>query len=56
MISKTQGHESVIPDLRTVPLDRLAELGGSALAQSIMLYRHRVNENSVPLNSFNSSI
>jgi hypothetical protein len=56
MTSKKQGHESAIPDLRKVPLDRLAELGGSALAESIMLYRHRMNENSIPLSSFTSHI
>ncbi|HUN32643.1 MAG TPA: hypothetical protein VMU95_11565 [Trebonia sp.] len=56
MTSKKQGHESAIPDLRKVPLDRLTELGGSALAESIMLYRRRMNENSLPLNSFNSRI
>lgn len=56
MTSKKQGHESAIPDLRALPLDQLAELGGSALAQSIILYRRRMNENCVPLSSFNSSI
>lgn len=56
MTSKKQAHESAIPDLRTLPLDRLAELGGSALAESIALYRRRMNENCAPLSSFNSSI
>jgi hypothetical protein len=56
MISDKQGYESPIPDLRDLPLDRLAELGGSALAQSIILYRDRMKENSLPLSSFNSSI
>jgi hypothetical protein len=56
MTSRKQGHESAIPDLRTLPLDRLSELGGSALAQSIILYRHRMNETSAPLSSFNSRI
>jgi hypothetical protein len=56
MTSDTKGQVSPIPDLRAVPLDRLAELGGSALAQSIILYRRRLNENCVSLNSFNSSI
>ena len=46
----------VIPDLRDLPLDRLAELGGSALAQSIALYRKRIKEIGIPLSSFNSSI
>ena len=56
MTSNKQGQGSAIPDLRAVPLDRLAELGGSALAQSIILYRRRMNENCVPLSSFTSSI
>lgn len=54
--SKKQESGSAIPDLRALPLDRLAELGGSALAQSIALYRHRLRENTVPLSSFNSRI
>jgi hypothetical protein len=56
MTSTKQAQGSAIPDLRAVPLDRLAELGGSALAQSIILYRRRMNENCVPLSSFTSSI
>jgi hypothetical protein len=56
MTSEKQGNGSAILDLRGLPLDRLAELGGSALAQSIILYRRRMNENTVPLSSFNSSI
>jgi hypothetical protein len=32
-----------IPDLRELPLDRLAELGDSVLADSIALYRRRIN-------------
>jgi hypothetical protein len=49
--------ESAIPDLRAVPVDRLAELGGAVLASSIDLYRQRLKESgSLPLNSFNSSI
>jgi len=53
-----QGQElkSVIPDLRDLPLDRLAELGDSALAHSIALYRKRLNENGIPLSSFNARI
>lgn len=47
---------SVIPDLRDLPLDRLAELGDSVLAQSVALYRQRLKETGVPLSSFNSSI
>jgi hypothetical protein len=47
---------SVLPDLRDLPLDRLAALGGSALAQSIALYLKRIKEIGIPLSSFNSSI
>lgn len=47
---------SVLPDLRDLPLDQLAELGGSVLAQSIALYRKRIQEIGIPLSSFNSSI
>ena len=41
-----QQHElnSVIPDLRDLSLERLAELGDSALAHSIALYRERLKE------------
>ena len=47
---------SVIPDLRTLSLERLAELGDSALAHSIALYRERLKETGVPLSSFNARI
>jgi FXSXX-COOH protein len=47
---------SVIPDLRELPLERLAELGDSVLAHSIAVYRQRLTEVGVPLSSFNSSI
>jgi hypothetical protein len=48
--------ETVIPDLRDIPADRLAELGSSALAHSIALYRERLRENGVPLSSFQARI
>ena len=48
--------ESAIPDLREVPMDRLAELADPVLANSIGLYLQRLQESSVPLNSFGSSI
>jgi FXSXX-COOH protein len=47
---------SVIPDLRELSLEQLAQLGDSVLAQSIALYRQRLMETGVPLSSFNSSI
>ena len=47
---------SVIPDLRELPLEQLAEPGDSVLAHSVTLYRQRLKEVGVPLSSFNSSI
>jgi FXSXX-COOH protein len=47
---------SVIPDLRDLSLEQLAELGDSALAHSIALYRQRLLETGVPLSSFSSRI
>ena len=44
---------TAIPDLSDIPL---AELGGSALAQSIELYRKRMRENGIPLSSFQARI
>lgn len=54
----SQGREftSAIPDLRSIPLDRLAELGASPLAHLIALYRKRLKENGMPLSSFNARI
>jgi FXSXX-COOH protein len=53
-------HEQVlnaaVPDLRDVPLDRLAELDDSVLANSIALYRQRLQDNGVPVYRFSSSI
>jgi FXSXX-COOH protein len=51
-----QAIKSAIPDLRELPLDRLAELGDSVLANSIALYRQRLTESGLPLSSFNSGI
>ena len=48
--------ETVIPDLRDIPVNRLAELGSSALAHSIALYRDRLREHGVPLSSFQARI
>jgi len=56
MIAQQQDMKTAIPDLRDLPLDRLAELGGTPLAQSIALYRERLKENGVPLSSFNARI
>jgi FXSXX-COOH protein len=55
-MSVPQELNSVIPDLRDLPLDRLAELGDSVLANSIALYRQRLKETGVPLSSFQARI
>jgi hypothetical protein len=47
---------TVIPDLRNIPLDRLAELGLSPLAHSIQLYRERLKQDGIPLSAFNARI
>ena len=47
---------TAIPDLRDIPLDRLADLGDTPLARSIALYRERLKETGVPLSSFNARI
>jgi hypothetical protein len=56
MTTSEKDIETVIPDLRDIPVDRLAELGSSALAHSIALYRERLRENGVPLSSFQARI
>jgi hypothetical protein len=56
MIVQQQNVKTAIPDLRDLPLDQLAELGGTPLAQSVALYRERLKENGVPLSSFNARI
>jgi FXSXX-COOH protein len=56
MSLQTQKLNSVIPDLRDLSLERLAELGDSALAHSIALYRQRLKETGVPLSSFQARI
>ena len=56
MNSPKQDLKTLIPDLRDIPVDRLAELGSSALAHSIALYREQLRENGVPLSSFQARI
>lgn len=56
MILETEIIETSIPDLRDIPLDRLAELGGSALAHSIALYAERLKEHGTPISSFQARI
>jgi hypothetical protein len=48
--------KTVIPDLRDIPVHRLAVLGSSVLAHSIALYRERLKENGIPLSSFQARI
>ena len=56
MASQENDIETVIPDPGDIPVDRLAELGSSALARSIALYRERLRENGIPLSSFQARI
>jgi FXSXX-COOH protein len=56
MSLQKQELSSVIPDLRELSLERLAELGDSVLAHSIALYRKRLKETGVPLSSFGARI
>jgi FXSXX-COOH protein len=56
MTSQEKDIPTVIPDLRDLPVDRLAELGSSALANSIARYRERLRENGIPLSSFQARI
>lgn len=50
------GIATAIPDLSGIPADRLAELGGSVLAQAIATYRERLARNGEPLSSFQARI
>jgi hypothetical protein len=56
MTSQEKDIPTVIPDLRDLPVDHLAELGSSALANSIARYRERLRENGIPLSSFQARI
>jgi FXSXX-COOH protein len=56
MSPQKQELNSVLPDLRELSLERLAELGDSALAHSIALYRERLKETGLPLSNFNARI
>ncbi len=49
---------TAIPDLRELPLDRLADLGvgDSVLAHSLALYRQRLAETVLPLSSFSARL
>jgi hypothetical protein len=52
MPSQEKDIETVIPDLRDISVEHLAELGSSALVHSIALYRERLRGNRIPLSSF----
>ena len=56
MNSPQQDLKTLIPDLRDIPADRVAELGSSALVHSIALYRERLRETGVTLSSFQARI
>lgn len=56
MNTEERAIETVIPDLRDIPLDRIVNLGSSALAHSIALYRERLRETGLPLSSFQARI
>lgn len=49
------GPETVMPDLRDIPADRLAE-AAPALARAVALYRERLRESGVTLSSFQARI
>jgi hypothetical protein len=55
MIAQQHELETLIPDLRNIPLDRLAERR-PALAHSIATYRERLKAKGVPLSSFQARI
>ena len=56
MTDETAALETAIPDLRDIPVDRLAALGSGALARSVEMYRERLRESGEPLSSFNARI
>lgn len=46
---------TVMPDLKDIPLDEVAKLGG-ALAHAVALYRERLRDTGVTLSSFQARI
>jgi hypothetical protein len=48
--------KTAVPDLRNIPVGRLAELGSTPLAHAIALYRERLKETGIPLSSFQARI
>lgn len=55
MNSDDEDLNTTIPDLSDIPLDKLREIGGSPLAQSVALYRKRLREHGMPLSSFQAA-
>jgi hypothetical protein len=45
-----------IPDLRDIPVTRLAEFGGPGLARALDEYRKRIAAAGLPLSSFQARI
>jgi|HubBroStandDraft_3_1064219.scaffolds.fasta_scaffold490551_2 hypothetical protein len=56
MNSPQQLADAAIPDLRDISLAQVANLGDSALAHSLALYRKRLAENDTLQCGFDSSI
>ena len=59
MTSQEQAIKTLIPDLRDIPVDQLADMANaqnSPLARSIALHQERIKENGVPLSSFQAWI
>jgi len=56
MTSQETDIETAIPDLREIPVSRLAEPGPSVLTYSIALSHEGFGENVVPLSSFRARI
>ena len=56
MTSQNEELRSIVPDLRDLPLDELAQLGDSVLAHSLALYRQRLEDNGILLSNFSAKI
>jgi hypothetical protein len=56
MTTPQQDIKTILPNLKDVTLDQLAELGATPLAHAVALYRERLAKNGVPLSSFNARI
>lgn len=55
-LPKEQVPDSVIPDLRAIPLEKLAKLNDSVLSCSLALYRQRLGETGTLLSAFQAKI